>query len=222
MTKAPTLRGPLGNAVQRLGLVPGLRRARDRATGLAGRWIAAGCPAPPPASIKIAIVEGLVRASGCRRFVETGTYLGNTIEVIARLGLTCHTIEIDPTIHARARKVLGRHRNIDFILGDSAAALPVLLARIDEPTCFWLDGHYSGGVTGTAREETPISAELDAILAHPVRSHTILIDDARLFDGTHDYPHLAELLAGLERHPTYRAEVSTDIIRVLPVNPPRG
>ena len=216
MADAPTLRGPVWNAAQRAGLMQPLRRARDRIGGTGRRWIAAGCPSPAPGSIKIDIVRALVRASGCRRFVETGTYLGNTVEVIARMGLACHTIEIDPAIHARAQAVLGHLRNIDFILGDSGAEIPRLLATIDAPTCFWLDGHYSGGVTGSAAEETPISAELDAILAHRVRTHTILIDDARLFDGTHDYPHLSALLARFDRHSDYRAQVSTDIIRIVP------
>ena len=48
---------------------------------------------------------------------------------------------------------------------------------------FWLDAHYSGG------EQTPIVKEIDIVLKDNPK-HIILIDDARLFDGTNDYPTL--------------------------------
>ena len=42
----------------------------------------------------------------------------------------------------------------------------------------------------------------------------ILIDDARCFDGTKDYPHLDRLLETVRRNNTYDIEVTTDIIRL--------
>jgi len=212
----PVLRGGFFDTVQRAGLMPILRGTRDGLGGTVRRWVRRGCPSPAPGSVKIAIVRSYVVASGAKRFVETGTFQGDTTEVIARTGVQCHTIEINPVIHARARRVLGHRRNIDFILGDSADEIARLLETIDEPAVFWLDGHFSGGVTGRSDLDTPISAELDAILNHPVRGHTILIDDAREFNGTHDYPHLSRVLAMFDDHLDYEASVSTDIIRITP------
>ena len=94
--------------------------------------------------------------------------------------------------------------------------LPLLLAKLDRSATFWLDGHYSGTFTGRGALDTPVSAELDAILSHPVPGHVVLIDDARLFDGTDGYPPMSSVLAHFEAHPRYRAEVSTDIIRIVP------
>src|SRR5262249_16050226 len=57
---------------------------------------------------------------------------------------------------------------------------------------FWLDGHYSGGDTAKGGRETPIMEEIQAILAHPVRDHIILIDDAGAFGTWPDYPTLEQ------------------------------
>jgi hypothetical protein len=65
-----------------------------------------------------------------------------------------------------------------------------VIAGLNEPALFWLDGHYSGGVTEKADIETPIMKELEYIFTHPVKNHLILIDDARLFIGKRDYPTL--------------------------------
>jgi len=50
----------------------------------------------------------------------------------------------------------------------------------------------------------------------------VLIDDARLFDGTDDYPTMSELMHVLQKNfPNHRCEVEGDIIRVLPTTPSR-
>jgi hypothetical protein len=58
--------------------------------------------------------------------------------------------------------------------------------------------------------------EVNAILEHK-QGHVILIDDARCFDGTHDYPTLNELqkLVALKR-PDYMFSVLNDVIRIHP------
>jgi len=205
---------------QRLGFGPELRAFRSLLRREYKRWIDAGCPSPPPDSVKTRIIETFL-ASGPRIFIETGTLTGATLDRIARLpGVFCYSIEIEARLFSRAKNVFRDRPNIELILGDSALALPPLLENLAEPALFWLDGHYSGGISGRGECDTPIAAELDAILAHPRKDHRILIDDARLFDGTGGYPRLSELLARFEDHSSYRASVSADIIRITP-RPPR-
>lgn len=207
---------PIRDAVQKAGMLTMVRNMRARIRRDVGHWVSNGCPSPAPNVVKMAVVRHYVVSSGAKHFVETGTFLGSMVEHIAETGVQCHTIEIDDKIYTRAIRILARHKNIDCLKGDSAVVLPQLLAMIDQPTVFWLDGHYSGSFTGKAEIDTPVSKELEMIMAHPVKGHIVLIDDARDFTGGDGYPALSALLAHFESDQHYRAEVSADIIRILP------
>lgn len=207
---------PLRDWIQQVGLLSLVRDGRATLTREIANWVGAGCPSPAPNSVKMRVVRSHVERYRTPYFVETGTYMGSMTDFVAATGAECHSIEIDPMIYARAQRVLSRHRNVHLHLGDSGRVLPELLQNISKPTTFWLDGHYSGGFTGKAELDTPVSAELDCIMSHPVKGHVILIDDARDFQGTDGYPRLSSLLTHFDDHPDYRAEVSTDIIRITP------
>jgi hypothetical protein len=142
--------------------------------------------------------------------------MGSMMDFIARTGVECHSIEIVPDIHARAAAVLSRYKNVILHLGDSGDVIPRLLQTLESPATFWLDGHYSGSFTGRGTLDSPISDELYAIISHPIKKHVILIDDARMFNGQDGYPPLSTVLTHFEENRDYKAEVSTDIIRILP------
>jgi hypothetical protein len=73
-----------------------------------------------------------------------------------------------------------------------------------------------GGTTARADQDSPVRAELTALLHHPVRRHMVLIDDARLFTGTDGYPTIDELRTWVERErPGSRVDVDADIIRCV-------
>ncbi len=215
-TETPPITSSLRDTVQRMGLLTLLRNSRGLLRRDLAKWVDSGCPSPAPTMVKLSIVRHYVNLYKTKNFVETGTFLGTMIEYIAATGVQCHTIEIDPVIHERTKNVLGKYKNINFILGDSGIALPALLQGINEPATFWLDGHYSGSFTGRSDVDTPISAELDHILGHPVKNHVILIDDARDFDGSNNYPMISKLFAHFENHEHYHMELSADIIRIVP------
>lgn len=179
-------------------------------------WLRAGSTGCAPQPIKRLVISSYLRKFALGVFVETGTYLGDTVMYIAGRGVRCYSIELSSDLYLAARSRLSAFANVRLINGDSASKLSELLATINEPTLFWLDGHYSAGITASADIKTPISAELKAIFSHPIKRHVILIDDARCFDGTSDYPFLDDLLHQIRDDGTYVAEVSSDIIRLTP------
>lgn len=182
------------------------------------RWLRGGCRGAAPHPIKVVIVKSYLTGGSIDTFIETGTYLGYTLDHISRDNLIrCVSIELSPELYEGACRRFARRRNVRLLQGDSGQRLLELLKEIDSPALFWLDGHYSSGVTASADIHTPISAELHAILNHPIRHHVILIDDARLFDGTNAYPHLDQLLQVIRENGRYSVEVSTDIIRLTPL-----
>jgi hypothetical protein len=120
-------------------------------------------------------------------FIETGSYCGDGIQMALSTGFQeIYSIELSPEYHERCNKRFAGIPQIHLILGDSASMLPRLLQQIDAPATFWLDGHYSGGDTAKGNSNSPILQELDAIAQHPIKNHTILIDDIRQA-GTTDF-----------------------------------
>jgi hypothetical protein len=157
------------------------------------------------------------RLFDCRIFVETGTYLAETTLAMAPHFERCFTIELDPGLYERARRLLEPHPHVEVLHGDSGEKLAEVLEKLDRRALFWLDAHYSGGITARGVQETPIVRELDRILAHPVRDHVILVDDSRNFVGRDGYPTIRELrkLVG-RRAPRHEVDVFDDVIRIYP------
>ncbi|WP_442507022.1 hypothetical protein SH528x_005906 [Novipirellula sp. SH528] len=182
-------------------------------------WIRGGCSGIAPPPIKRMVLNAYMRKFGLTRFIETGTHLGDTLAFIARNKRhSCTSIELSDVFFEKANKRFASYPNAEILHGDSGVLLPNLVDQIETPCLFWLDGHWSGGITACADVETPISAELDAILESRIRDHVVLIDDARCFNGTAGYPHLDELICSVRERSDYTCEVSADIIRLTPQN----
>lgn len=154
-------------------------------------------------------------ANGLNTLIETGTYLGSMVNAMKGEFDEIVSIELDEQLSEMARRRFARYGHISIIQGDSAKILPKLLLGRENPCLFWLDGHYSGGITAKGARETPIVQELLEILRHPVDGHVVLVDDAREFNGERDYPTLSEIRRLVsEQWPNWKFEVENDIIRI--------
>jgi hypothetical protein len=176
-------------------------------------------PALPGASHvrKREIIRTYRNAHRPTTFIETGTCLGDMVAAMLPAFERLHTIELSPDLHRRAARRFRRHPKVTVHLGDSAAVLQNVLDGCTERALFWLDAHYSGGVTVGSDVPVPIFDELRLALTHRVSDHVILIDDARCFDGTEGYPtieSLREFVATLR--PDYRFDVVSDVMQLVP------
>jgi len=188
-----------------------LRRRREF-----NEWVAKGRPVPPPHYYKKRLVLEYAKRYRLSTLVETGTYMGDMVEACRRRFNAVFSIEIDTTLYQQAKERFRSHAHVTIVQGDSAEVLPGILEKVKEPCLFWLDGHYSGGVTGKGERETPIDSELRHIRRHG-RRDVILIDDARCFIGANDYPTIEELRTRVEElWPGHRFEIADDIIRIVP------
>lgn len=187
-----------------------------RSTPKTLHWLRSGCSGVASHPVKLMVVGSYLKKYSIDNFVETGTYFGDTVGYIAKSGVRCTSIELSKELYQAACVRFKACENIRLVQGDSGQRLPELLNELKKPALFWLDGHYSSGITACAKTHTPISTELQAILSHPIKQHVILIDDARCFDGTNDYPHLDDLLRVIREDGSYSSEVSADIVRLIP------
>jgi hypothetical protein len=127
-------------------------------------------------------VLGLRDAFEVQCFVETGTYLGETLAQLSGDFDSLHSIELSRDYYARSAARFVGQPKIHLLNADSTSGLETVLGCLsEERALFWLDAHYSGGDTAKGQSNTPIESELGAILAHPQRSDIILIDDLRYF-----------------------------------------
>jgi hypothetical protein len=177
--------------------------------------VRASRPMPPPALIKWKTVREYGERYSLRTLVETGTCRGDTIWFNLHNFKQIYSIELFPMLYERAREMFAPWKHVSILFGDSGAILPGLLAKMETPVLFWLDAHYSGGATARGEDYTPIITEMENIFRRRVSGDVILSDDARLFDGSDDYPKLDIFMRFIkERRPDAAIEVKNDIIRI--------
>ena len=158
------------------------------------KWESRGKPLPPPHQYKQLIIEQISKKYQLKYFVETGTFLGHMIEAQRNNFLSLYSIEVEPNLYMKAYKYFMPYKHIKLVQGDSAIKLKEVLDEIgNQPVLFWLDGHYSGENTGMGDKQCPVYDELEIIFNKVIAAKYILIDDARCFDGTNDYPSINEL-----------------------------
>jgi len=177
-------------------------------------WEQSGRPVPPPHIFKQQTIREFATRFRTRVFVETGTYQGDMIEAMRDQFRHLYSIELGMDLWRKAHDRFSRFKHICVRQGDSGVVLNEILAGINEPCLFWLDGHYSEGVTAKGVLNTPIVRELQAIVNHPVQEHVVLIDDARCFVGRDDYPAIPDLQRNVAAaRPHWLMSVDDDIIR---------
>jgi hypothetical protein len=162
-----------------------------------------------------------------RTFVETGTFMGDTVDYFKDQFSEVISIELAADLAQKAKKRFDGVKNVTIIQGDSAQVLKKIVKNRKEPILFWLDGHYSseffvGDVfikTAKTDVDTPVVDELKTILECNT-DHIILVDDARLFVGLNDYPSISQVKKIVRKSgKKYAVKVELDIIRITPKKP---
>jgi len=179
-------------------------------------WNKNGCPVPPPHIVKQMTITEYKDKYGYEVLVETGTYMGDMVEAQKKRFQKIFSIELGVDLFNNATRRFKNDKNVTIVQGDSGKVLSKILLEINKPAIFWLDGHYSAGITAKGEKECPIFEELDAIFNSKKFNHILLIDDARCFIGEGDYPTIPQLTEYIKRkNEKYQVEVKNDIIRFV-------
>jgi len=151
---------------------------------------------------KILLRNGL----GDATWVESGTYMGDTTSVLSKVARVVYSIEPEPALFSKAEQRFSNTSNVQIIKGLSEEVFPKLLPTISGDVCFWLDGHYSAGITFKGPQDTPILDELAVIGRHIAQMNKIvvMIDDVRCFDPRNPefsaYPPVDVLVDWARKH----------------------
>ena len=189
------------------------RYSRQR---LIKEWEIIGRPLPPPHQYKQLVVEKTGKSFSLTCLVETGTFKGHMIEAQRNNFKKLFSIEIDHDFFNNAKVYFKPYNHIKILQGDSSLKLKEILSEIkNEKVLFWLDGHYSGENTGKGKKDCPILEELGSIFNYKFTSKYILIDDARCFNGTNDYPSIKDLTEFIKiKDPELSIKIVNDIIHI--------
>lgn len=169
-----------------------------------------------PHKCKQNIVLEYIKIFSPQIFVETGTYYGDMLFVVKNLFIKIYSIELSKPLAERARNRFIKYKNITILHGNSKDKLSEILSTLSKGNFFWLDAHYSSGVTAYGDKATPIEEELILIFNSKTDKNVILIDDARLFNGKNDYPTIEKVKAlTLSNKSNAEFQVKDDIIRIV-------
>ena len=151
-----------------------------------------------PHIIKQEKIRKLALENNIKTLIETGSFTGYMMLSQSKFFKKLFSIELSEYYAKVAREVCKKRKNVTIINGDSSTELKKLLNNLslqDGPFLFWLDGHYSGGLTAKGDLECPVYEEIKSILESDKKdlNNVILIDDARLFNGSNDYPKYDDL-----------------------------
>lgn len=179
-------------------------------------WAREGKQVPPPHEVKQEAIRRYQKEYSAKVLVETGTFRGEMVYAQRNYFDKIISIELSEELYKIVKKRLKHLQNVELLNGDSAGLLGEVVKSLDQQAIFWLDGHYSGFETAKGEVETPVNRELDAIFDSG-QDHIILIDDARMFKGEHDYPTIQQVEAKVRsKRNNYIFKVEDDIIRILP------
>jgi hypothetical protein len=116
-------------------------------------------------------------------FVETGTLWGESIELALECGFKkIYSIELNPERVKFNEEKFKKEIDegiVHIIEGDTFNVFSNVVRNVRSQATFWLDAHWDDGPVGVYK--CPLPFELQNLMQHPIRTHTILIDDRRLF-----------------------------------------
>ncbi len=167
------------------------------------------------------LASQLKHAGSLVNFVETGTFVGDSLDWASRTFENVWTVEINPQFFAQAKAKYNSLKNVNFLLGDSSSNLESIVKQLDGPALFWLDAHAGAGFFAD-HDICPLIQEMETIL-HSPHEHLMIIDDARAFlappPPPFDYskwPSLDQILRVFSEQPKYNIVAIEDAIIIVP------
>ena len=133
-------------------------------------------------------------------FIESGSYAGEGIMAAIRAGFPrIISIELSDYYYTFCKEKFRNISNIELYFGDSIEVLPEILKGINERCTFWLDGHFCQDYTASGIMPVPLMEELKIIAKHPIKDHTLILDDMRLLRGHEaEWKHLEYCICDVE------------------------
>lgn len=160
----------------------------------------------PPEMYKRKFIKKILARYKFDNAIETGAYLGQTTKVISK-SVAVTTIEIDPNLNVYLKSKF-RKSPVSVLHGDSAKLFQSLIKEKDYSTFFYLDSHFSGGITSQGQSVTTLKDEILGLRDFKgLNKSLILIDDVISLNGINDYPEREFIVNFASDHNLYLSTI---------------
>jgi len=158
-------------------------------------------------SLDIGLADVLKEGLKLKAFVETGTFQGDTVELLKDRFKRIYSIELSDEYYTAATARFSGLKHVHILQGDSSQVLKKVAADLREvPALYFLDAHWCVAEnTAGVGSQCPLLAELESI-GKLNASSVVVIDDARLFlapplapHETSQWPTFSEILSRLQQ-----------------------
>ncbi len=119
--------------------------------------------------IRKKLVSKIIKEFKPVKLIETGTYLGNTLEFLLSFKIPTYSVEINEKYYLIAKSRFINQKNLNLYLDNSTTFL-TSLSNIDEEVFVYLDSHWY--------EDLPLEQELQIL--SKLKDVIILIDDFKV------------------------------------------
>lgn len=141
--------------------------------------------------------EVITRYTKDRIFVETGTCLGRSVKhALVRGAKEVRSVEGSRAYYEKCESIFSHDPRVKLWHGNSVDKLSEMIEDIDESAVFFLDAHPAGenhvGISfghselqdgdESYTQHSILMKELGIIAGHPIKTHTVIIDDQHLGD----------------------------------------
>ena len=147
--------------------------------------------------------------------METGTNIGESTVMVSNLFESVLSVEADPTLAKCARALVGYMgiHNTEIHEGHSVEFVKRLEPRVGSQCVFFLDAHYSRGITTRMYGNCPLQEELNVIVSRFPKA-VIVADDVRTMNGRRGFPSLLSLLSSIP--PSMNVCIAHDQLIITP------
>ena len=104
-----------------------IKKENDYQKQIIKDWKSNGKPLPPPQCFKRSVIKEYAKRNSVSVLIETGTYIGETLEYFKGYFKKLISIELDNTLYENAKKKFSNDRNIELYKGDSGEVIEIII-----------------------------------------------------------------------------------------------
>ena len=152
-------------------------------------------------------------------YFETGLWYSHNIIFLRKYFSKIIGIELNMEFYKLSKKIFSKDKNVLILQGNSSVVIKSQLKYLKQKALFFLDAHYSNDCTSGKNLDNPIIHEINAIINHKIKNHTIIVDNlSELIKPNEGYPSIEIIKKLIRKNKYYKIfSLKNDLIIIIPI-----